>query len=56
MGGLQSMVTEFFNVLSMPFMIGTYTFTLLDVFYAGLILSLIGLFIGKIILFFNNRR
>lgn len=56
MNGLRSMVETFFNVLNIEYTIGEYTFSLLDVFFAGCLLSLIGLFIGKVVLFFNNRR
>lgn len=56
MDGLRYMIEYYFEVLDIEFTVGTYTFTLFDVFVAGLILSIIGLFIGKVVLFFNNRR
>lgn len=56
MEGLRALIESFFNVLDIEFTIGEVTFSLLDVVWSGAILSIVGLFIGKILLFFNNRR
>ena len=56
MEGLRALIESYFEAMELEFTIGEITFTLLDVFWAGVILSIIGLFIGKIVLFFNNRR
>lgn len=53
---LGDMVSAFFNVLNISYTIGGFTFTLLDVFEAGIILSIFGFFIGKIIFGVFNRR
>lgn len=53
---LKAFVEGFFNALDIEFEVGNYSFSLLDVFIAGVILSVIGYFIGKIVFFFNNRR
>lgn len=53
---LKAFVEGFFNALDLEFEVGNYSFSLLDVFIAGVILSVIGYFIGKIVFFFNNRR
>lgn len=51
-----SMFKAFFDVLDIEFTIMGISFTLLDVFYASVILSLIGLALGKIFFFALNRR
>lgn len=56
MEGLRALIESYFEVLDIEFTIGEISFTLLDVIWAGAILSIVGLFIGKILLFFNNRR
>lgn len=56
MGNIQALFTAFFNVLSINFTIGSYSFSLLDVVIASLILYVIGLFFAKIILFMSNQR
>lgn len=53
---LKDFVEGFFNALSIDFEVGNFTFSLLDVFFAGVILSVFGYFIGKVVFFFNNRR
>ena len=53
---MREMFQSFFDVLNIPFTIMGISFTLLDVFYAGIILSLIGLALGKIFFFALNRR
>ena len=55
-GGFGDVVSSFFNVLNIPFHFMGITFTFLDVFWAGIILTLIGLAIGKIFFFVNNKR
>lgn len=56
MGNIQALFNTFFNILNIDFTIGNMSFNLFDVFIASLILSVIGLFIGKIIFFLNNER
>lgn len=53
---MRDLVQAFFNILNIPFTFMGITFNLLDVFVAGLICSLFGLFLGKIIFFAMNRR
>ena len=54
--GLYYMILYLWNAVNIPFTYYGITFTFWDVIKAGIILTLIGLFIGKIIFFFNNRR
>lgn len=51
-----SVVQSYFNILQIQFTVGGFTFCLLDVLYASCLLSVFGLFIGKIIFFALNRR
>ena len=53
---MREMFQGFFNVLNIPFTIMGISFTLLDVFYAAIICSLIGLALGKIFFFVFNER
>lgn len=54
--GLYYMIIYLWGAINIPFTYFGITFTLWDVIKGGMILTLIGLFIGKIIFFFNNRR
>lgn len=51
-----SMIEAYFRALNLQFHIMGITFTLLDVFYAGIILTLIGMALGKIFFFASNKR
>ena len=53
---LQEMVIVFFQIMDTPFTAGGVSFTLMDVFYAGLICTLFGSVIGMIFLFTQKRR
>ena len=56
MNPMSDVVRAFFNILNIEFSYGTVSFSLLDVFYASLMLSVFGIFIGKIIFFALNKR
>ena len=56
MEGISATINAIWNFVNTTFEHGAIAFSLFDVFCAGLILSLIGYFIGKIVLFINNRR
>ena len=53
---LQEMVIVFFEIMDYPISAGGVSFTLMDVFYAGLICTLFGSVIGMIFLFTQKRR
>lgn len=56
MGIISQVISSLWTIVHLPITVDNLTFTLFDVFVAGLILSLVGLFIGKIIFFILNRR
>ena len=56
MNPMADVVRTFFNILDIEFSYGTVSFSLLDVVYASLLLTIFGLFIGKIIFFTLNKR
>lgn len=49
-------ISAFFNILSYEFNYDGFSFSLLDVIYTSLLLTVFGIFIGKIILFALNKR
>lgn len=53
---MRNLINAFWTILQIPFTFMGVEFTLYDVFWAGVILSVIGFFIGKIIFFVENRR
>lgn len=56
MEGFYETIFALWNFFQYDMTYGDITFSFFDVFCAGLIFSLIGYFIGKIILFWTNRR
>lgn len=56
MEGFYYTILSLWNFINTDFTYGSIAFSLFDVLCAGLILSLCGYFIGKIILFWTNRR
>ena len=56
MNPMIDVVSSFFNILNIEFSYGSVSFSLLDVIYASLMLTIFGLFIGKIIFFTLNKR
>ena len=53
---MRELINAFWGVLHIEFTYLGITFTLYDVFIAGVILSIVGFFIGKIIFFVECRR
>lgn len=53
---MADVVTTFFNILNIQFTFSGVSFSLLDVFMTGCLLTVFGLFIGKIIFFTLNKR
>lgn len=53
---MQLFIEAFFDALDIEFNIGIYYFSLLDVFFGGVLFSVIGFAISKIFLFFTNKR
>lgn len=56
MYGIKATIECLWNIANISFSGFGISFTLFDVFCTGLILSVIGSFIGKIIFFLSNRR
>lgn len=53
---MQELFTAFFNILNIQFTCCGITFTFLDIFYAGIILTIIGYFIGAVLLFALGKK
>lgn len=53
---MRELINCFWQILHIDFTFMGITFDLYDVFVAGVILSVLGFFIGKIIFFVENRR
>lgn len=53
---MREVVIAFFNILNIQFTYDGFSFSLLDVVYTSLLLTVFGLFIGKIIFFTLNKR
>ena len=56
MSDLNNWITSFFNYFSTPFFtVGSYSFSFLDIFVAGLKVSLVGFAIGSLVFKFHDR-
>lgn len=53
---MKEVFVTIWNFMNYDFVYGQFTFSLWNVLEAGIVLSIIGLFIGKILFFVNEKR
>ena len=53
---MRNIVSAFFSLLNTQFIFLGYSFTFLDVFYAGIIFSILGFAIGKVFCLIERGR